>query len=472
MQHILVGFYFNAFLFVYNYIKLLSHKLPRCNSSKILLAAYIVFSPIILCIIKLNIPYIHIPIIIISMVILFKNIYHDNFLITLNYVLFSLGLTYAFSLVGIFITALVIYPIFNKILDELLILEIIASIIQMVTNISIFRLKRLENGLSFLKKDKNTTLGTIISVAIIILTMLMSNINSDLIYIVPVVSIFIIVILFYLWNKFKFQQYYNTINAKREYNFLKHEMSILIKQNETLSKLIHKDNKIIPALEMSVRTYMNSNGDKATGENLLLQLQNLAAERKEIVYKSSPTDIYNTGLIATDSLLYYFKAKAAESNIDFTCILSGNLTESVGNSVTESDFNSILADLIENALIATECNNGHHIHVVIIADKPIIEVYDSGTPFDINVLANLGLKRITTHKGTGTGIGLTSIYEFTEKYDATLTIDETLQTDPRFTKKISICFNSSKAYKIITSREKNDIKILYRREDIIIEQPT
>jgi len=299
----------------------------------------------------------------------------------------------------------------------------------------------------------------------------MSNNPSDLIYIVPVVSIFIIVILFYLWNKFKFQQYYNTMTSKREYNFLKHEMSILIEQNETLSKLIHKDNKLIPALEMSVRTYMNSNGDKTVGENLLLQLQNLSTERKEVIYKSAPTDIYNTGLIATDSLLNYFKAKAAENSIEFSCIISGNLTETIGDTISVSDFNSILADLIENALIATKCNNGHHIHVVIIADKPAIEVYDSGIPFDIKVLAGLGLKRITTHKGTGTGIGLTSIYEFTEKYEATLTIDETTQIDPRFTKKVAISFNSGKEYKLITSRTKEDIKYLYRREDVIIEQP-
>lgn len=471
MQDTLIGFYFTVILSVYNFIKLLSYKLPRRKTSKVLLCMYVFFMPIVLYIFKVNIPYLHVPILIASMVAIFKYIYNVDLLITINSSLFSIGLTYAVLMICNITTAFLIFPILSNFSDSILLLRMISSIIRLIIHLCIFRLKRLENGLSFLKKDKNTTLGTTISVAIIILTMFMSNNPSDLIYIVPVVSIFIIVILFYLWNKFKFQQYYNTMTSKREYNFLKHEMSILIEQNETLSKLIHKDNKLIPALEMSVRTYMNSNGDKTVGENLLLQLQNLSTERKEVIYKSAPTDIYNTGLIATDSLLNYFKAKAAESNIDFTCILSGNLTDSVGNSVAESDFNSILADLIENALIATECNNGHHIHVVIIADKPIIEVYDSGTPFDINVLANLGLKRITTHKGTGTGIGLTSIYEFTEKYDATLTIDETTPTDPRFTKKISICFNSSKAYKIITSREKNDIKILYRREDIIIEQP-
>lgn len=471
MQHILVGFYLNTFLFVYNYIKLLSHNLPRRNSSKIWLSLYILFMPILSYIIRLNIPYIHIPIIIISLVLLFKYIYHDNFLVILNFVLFALGSTYVFSLIGKFVTVFILFPLFSNYLDNLFILVIISSIIQLIINLCTFRLKRLKNGLSFLKKDQNSTLGTIISVSIIILTMFLSNSDTDPIYIVPVVSIFLIVTLFYSWNKFKFKQHYNNMTTKRELAFLKNEIAKLSDEKETLAKLIHKDNKMIPAMETSVINYLNSNGDKALAEELIKELENLISERKEILYKSSSTVLYQTGIVATDSLLNYYSAKCATSNIEFTCILSGNLSDSLDKKISATDFNSILADLIENAFIATKCNQGHHIHVVISAINPTIDVYDSGAPFDIKVLANLGLKRITTHKGTGSGIGLTSIYEFTSKYNARLTIDETAQIDSRFTKKVSISFNTEKEYKLITSRTKEEIKYLYRREDIKIEQP-
>ena len=166
----------------------------------------------------------------------------------------------------------------------------------------------------------------------------------------------------------------------------------------------------------------------------------------------------------------YFRSKAADNNIEFNCIVAGNLANVVGDCVSVSDFNSILADLIENAIIATKCSNGHHIHAVIRTDKLAIDVYDSGNTFDVNVLANLGLKRITTHKDTGgSGIGLSSIYEFLEKYQASLIIDETKQIDSRFTKKISVCFNGVKEYRLITSRNNEELKIVYHREDVIIE---
>lgn len=471
MIHILLSFYINIFLFVFNFIKLMSFKLPRRNSSKVILIAYLIFMPLVLYLIRINIPYIHIPVIIITLYIVLKHIYKNNFLLTTNAILFAIGITYAFGLIGITITMCTIFPIFINILDNIVVLEIISSAIQLIANILLFRFKRFKNGLTFLKSEKNASLGTLISIVIIILVMLISNNNSNPIYVVPVVSIFCLISLLYLWNKSKLEQSYLSMSNHRQYVFLQQELSALNAEHERLSKLIHKDSKAIPILELAVRNVIENSTDKDNAKKILSQLKTLAEERKEILYKSSSTVLYQTGIVATDSLLNYYSAKCATSNIEFTCILSGNLSDSLDKKISATDFNSILADLIENAFIATKCNQGHHIHVVISAINPTIDVYDSGAPFDIKVLANLGLKRITTHKGTGSGIGLTSIYEFTSKYNARLTIDETAQIDPRFTKKVSISFNTEKEYKLITSRTKEEIKYLYRREDIKIEQP-
>lgn len=132
MQDTLIGFYFTVILSVYNFIKLLSYKLPRRKTSKVLLCMYVFFMPIVLYIFKVNIPYLHVPILIASMVAIFKYIYNVDLLITINSSLFSIGLTYAVLMICNITTAFLIFPILSNFSDSILLLRMISSIIRLI----------------------------------------------------------------------------------------------------------------------------------------------------------------------------------------------------------------------------------------------------------------------------------------------------------------------------------------------------
>ena len=45
---------------------------------------------------------------------------------------------------------------------------------------------------------------------------------------------------------------------EREQQELHEQIAVLKKENEALSAIIHKDNKLIPALDLSVKTFLSS----------------------------------------------------------------------------------------------------------------------------------------------------------------------------------------------------------------------
>ena len=68
-------------------------------------------------------------------------------------------------------------------------------------------------------------------------------------------------------------------------------------------------------------------------------------------------------------------------------------------------------------------------------------IYDSGEYFSKDVLKKLGKKRATTHKKDGgTGIGLMTTFEILKKYNASFSIDETIN-NPQYTKCVAITFD-------------------------------
>lgn len=71
--------------------------------------------------------------------------------------------------------------------------------------------------------------------------------------------------------------------------------------------------------------------------------------------------------------------------------------------------NTLLADLVENAIIAIRSRTSKRILVSISISEGhyLIDVFDGGIPFEAETIINLGLKKITTHAdSSGSGIGL------------------------------------------------------------------
>ncbi len=220
--------------------------------------------------------------------------------------------------------------------------------------------------------------------------------------------------------------------SAREYNA---ERERLAEQNSELAKIIHRDNKLLPAMELSVRSLLERYPDDKQAKELLQGLNKLFAERANAVesFRSEATILQTSGDVTIDSVLGFLNAKAADYKVEFTAEAEEGAVEFFREQFKElTDFNAILCDLGENALIAAKHVENGKVKAVLDYAGGIatLKLYDNGAPFDEKVIAEMGRTEITTHKNDGgSGIGLVTAFKILKKYSASICIDEVLADD-------------------------------------------
>lgn len=222
--------------------------------------------------------------------------------------------------------------------------------------------------------------------------------------------------------------------SAREYNA---ERERLAEQNRELAKIIHRDNKLLPAMELSVRSLLERYPDDKQAKELLQGLNKLFTERANAVesFRSEATILQTSGDVTIDSVLGFLNAKAADYKVEFTAEAEEGAVEFFREQFKElTDFNAILCDLGENALIAAKHVENGKVKAVLDYAGGIatLKLYDNGAPFDEKVIAEMGRTEITTHKndgGSGSGIGLVTAFKILKKYSASICIDEVLAED-------------------------------------------
>ena len=267
------------------------------------------------------------------------------------------------------------------------------------------------------------------------------------------------------------QAYFNHL-AEKEVADLQHALSMaeneinsLKTENEIFSKIIHKDNKLLPALEMAVEESilsMFSAEDRDSklqqAQGIITRLRTLSAERSEVVanYEHTETNLPKTGFPVLDALFSYFFHKAQKDDITLNIKLNTSMDTIIPNLITEKHCETLLADLIENAIIATRLTDGEKMILLEIDQQEnghAFSIYDSGIPFPEEVLKNLGTKRITSHKDTGgSGIGMMSTFEICKRFHASFILS-TSKPNPAFpyTKCLKILFDGKNETKISES---------------------
>lgn len=210
------------------------------------------------------------------------------------------------------------------------------------------------------------------------------------------------------------------------------------------------------------------------GNALLMQLEQEMIDRSGILMKlSSPEKPLNaSGIDSIDYLLSYMHQKCVMEHITLEVSFLKDVSEMLKDTITEANCLTILADLLENALMAIKstCKNGHiRLEIGRKNDFYEIHIWDDGVPFEKEVLFYLGKKYYTTHKKEGgSGIGLLNTYSLLENYLASLMIDERFNLHPIYSKKISIIFNQKQQYYLLTQRSKEELQYLKQRNDLII----
>ena len=390
--------------------------------------------------------------------------YKQTINITIVSSLIALGCSYILYIISVLIISPLAYFLIQNSGRSLRLYDfsfLLVGIFQLLLSTIPFRFKRLKNGMPFLKQQGASDVGAFIAISLLMATSFFTVIAENNVYFfIPIFFIFVCGIIIYFWWKNKLTESYLKKLKERESNALQDEIKHLKLYNETLSKIIHKDNKLIPSMELSVKTALSEIADSLNQEEgekltcILAQLESISKERKGILHicNNQAKDTYSTGAPAIDNLLQYLSARAYSEQINFEVLISQRLQAIIPEIISEADFRTLVADLAENALIAVKNQTHRNVLVHTRMEKSIfyIDFYDSGIPFSEKVLWNLGKQRITTReKEGGSGIGFMSTFEILKRCNASLVIDEN-STVETYKKKITICFDSLEEYRIYT----------------------
>lgn len=350
----------------------------------------------------------------------------------------------------------------------------------------LFRITRFRSGMPFLAFTRFVNIGT--SLCLLFLSLLTYSQllpHYNLIFITPTILLLAAVLtsLIFWWQAQLTRSYLRKLqlleleSLRKELEETSREMEHLKKQNEELGRLIHKDNKLIPAMETAVIDFLSASNQKennALGQSLIFQLRELSGSRREILDEVSAARSHHfaTGVPALDTMLTYFDRRAEARKMEFTVNVTPDLKAYVPSRISSDDITHLLADLLENAIIAvTPCTN-RKIRLQIYPYRKwfVIELSDTGIPFQTKSLLQFGIQQLTTHKDSGgSGIGLMDIWKLKEKYHASIHITEYPNSSP-FSKRITFLLDHRNQYLIRTWRCE-ELKAESRRTDLCILPP-
>lgn len=262
------------------------------------------------------------------------------------------------------------------------------------------------------------------------------------------------------------EHYQNTLAEKDEY------IEQLSNSNAYLSKVVHRDNHLMSALQYSIEQYKNCD-DETEKQKILDEILTLTNERKDLLLKEQQTNkiLQTTGSAVIDGALGNMYVKATAHNIDFSLAVNDEIHYLINNIITQTDLETLLCDHIKDAIIAIDSNDGISGKILVtigmVENIYEISIKDNGVDFDVDTLAKLGLEKVTTHKATGgSGIGFMTTFETLNKTSTSLIITEYENKLP-FSKSIAFRFDGLSNF-IIKSHRSDELKETINRDDVII----
>lgn len=392
----------------------------------------------------------------------------------------SIGVSYFTLFASLIISSplgLICYTfITNELLSRILSF-IISGIFQIVCVLLLFRIKQLRSSLAPKKFSYTYELLVLASIITIFMAAAcaIQPISTELLLTFFLFACTCSLVMYSFWRK-HITHTYNSIVYNRNIDFLEktiasqlEKTNSIIEENKSLSKLIHRDNKIIPAMEKLVREIARVYPVEET-TSLLAHLEELASERKGILkdHQYVFSSFSKTDNISVNASIEFLQTSADEQNTKFTFISKGKISP-ITNIISTIELISIISDLGTNALIAVRDKEQSRVGITIDTDSniPTLEFLDNGDLFDCNVLANFGKQRTSTHLNEGgSGIGLMALYEILQKAQASLVIDESYITP--YSKAVRVLFDRKSSITIITGR-KEVFDACKAREDIVIQ---
>lgn len=381
-----------------------------------------------------------------------------SFDLALTTVIISIGISYGLYFISSLISAFLVMLILQS--EHNMLMTFISIIIQFFLVTLLFRIKRLSYGIPFLLYKSTGALGLIISGLILIAFIFIGDEATDDYQVVYLLAggIFCVVGLILWWRRGLTSLYRKRI---KERNINEHEKIItekdeeirkLKENNDFMSKLIHRDNKLLPSMYEAVKILFNNDSDnqKEESKKILDHIDHLMNERKGLIIQNrlEANHLPTTKDNLIDGTMIFMYEKAREREIDFKLIVNESI-EKLTEIITSLKLETLIADLIENAIIATKENDNKKILVTIDKSEGfyVLSIQDSGIPFERDTLENLGLKKSSTHLDNGgSGIGYMTIFEILCETKACLIITEYNPIQQGFTKSVSVRFDNKSRF--------------------------
>lgn len=388
------------------------------------------------------------------------------FHVTLPYSIVAVGLSFFILTISYLVTfPLSIFLVYiNNETLALIIMTVFCAVVQTILTLLLFKIKKFKNGIVAVKSETVFLLLVFISLlAICLVTAYYTEFaHSYLVFIIIFIVAIVGVLLISLWRIVLANRYKNEITKRNvkiyeqtlaEY---KSQNDILHDNNEKLSAIIHRDNKLLTTIEIAINELLKHQNNSPEITELQNTISQLSSQRGKLVkdYSNDLASVPTTNVIAIDATLLYIHSLTQKNNIALSMNVDENYSQAIAsNNINLVEFNALLCDLGENAIHAVDGINDAKIKLTLSVSNgcPCITIFDNGVEFDEKVLSNLGKIKITTRKNQGgSGIGLVYIFEILQRYQASLLLDEYPQE--KYIKSITITFDNLAELKVNTAR--------------------
>lgn len=364
---------------------------------------------------------------------------------------------------------------------------VIILIIEALLVAGLFKIKRFQKGLEFLKNENENDFIEIfmicISTIIILIYCLLSGYNSNSIIHLVIAFIILGIIMFIMIQKtlilyYKQKLLEKTIQEyKEEISEKDKHIQELSDEKFKISKVNHEFYNRQKALKLAVQEFVsNSKVETANEITVMDKINNLSKEyssKIEAIKSSEKLPI--TGIEEIDDMFKYMQSECIHNNIDFNLNINGNIFYMINNLIDKNRLVTLIGDHLRDSIIAINFSTNKYKSIIAflgIKDNCYeFSVYDTGIEFEIDTLLKLGLKPITTHKDSGgTGIGFITTFETMKETRSSLIIEEKHEImNNDYTKSVTIRFDNNNEYKIKSYRA-DEIKKKSKDDRIIIEE--
>ena len=387
--------------------------------------------------------------------------------------IFSISLTYVFYNISTIITLIIEkYLLISFISPNSTILLGISLLLLYVLVYLIFRTKRFRNGFPFIKQMSDNIYLEIpflvFSAIVILLNFIISNIHDMHSTITIAIGFVMISILLFILVQRSFIFYQKQklqTKALKDYEQelaeTKEKLSIAITEKEKLVKSNHEFYHRQEAINKKLDDLMVKQkllGNTEFGEDIGNLQDRINTLSNEYVQKTKTLPkLVKTNIVEIDDMFSYLQSECDKNNIEFILKIECDINYIIENFISKNQLETLLGDMVRNAIIAVNhsSNSFRSIMVVLgIKDNDYeICIFDSGIPFKIETLINLGLRPASTHLDEGgTGIGFITTFETINSCNASFIINE--NTNSNYTKSLEIKFDNKNEYVIISNRSK------------------